>query len=384
MSKAMPFFLMLLIAALFILSPYIPVAIQKQLYAVSIFIQSGIILLLPLLIFTLLFKTTVQLADRATYVICYLIIAVCCSNFISTWISRLIGLWVHGQEIAFVMPVSGLGLSPAWTLCFPRGIPNNWAMFFGIILGLIGAWRYPLRSKNISSTLEKYISIALRSFNYVIPLFIAGFIVKLQHDGMVDMLIHDYTKIFTIIAVSQFSYISFLYFIGSNGNFTAMRASIREVLPAALTGFSTMSSAAAMPLTIVAAEKNSQNPDFARAAIPATVNIHLIGDCFAIPILAHAILKGYGCIAPNFEAYLLFSIYFVLAKFSVAGIPGGGIIVMLPILTQYLGFHGEMLALITALYILFDPIITSANVFGNGAFAKITEKLFFFRRRDAF
>jgi len=44
---------------------------------------------------------------------------------------------------------------------------------------------------------------------------------------------------------------------------------------------------------------------------------------------------------------------------------------MLPILDIYLGFSGEMMFLITALYILFDPVITSANIFGNGAFTKI-------------
>ena len=67
--------------------------------------------------------------------------------------------------------------------------------------------------------------------------------------------------------------------------------------------------------------------------------------------------------------YLIFASYFVLAKFSVAAVPGGGILVMLPILESYLGFDSGMLSLITALYILFDPIITCANVFGNGAFS---------------
>ncbi len=42
---------------------------------------------------------------------------------------------------------------------------------------------------------------------------------------------------------------------------------------------------------------------------------------------------------------------------------------MIPILESHLGFNGEMISLITALYILFDPVITAANVMGNGAFA---------------
>lgn len=48
---------------------------------------------------------------------------------------------------------------------------------------------------------------------------------------------------------------------------------------------------------------------------------------------------------------------------------------MLPILEKYLGFNVEMMSLITALYILFDPVITAANVLGNGCFAKMIDNL---------
>ena len=147
------------------------------------------------------------------------------------------------------------------------------------------------------------------------------------------------------------------------------------MLPAAIAGFGSMSSAAAMPLTIIGAEKNSKNSDLARSVIPITVNIHLVGDCFAIPIFAFAVMKSFGIAEPSFAAYLTFASFFVLAKFSVAAVPGGGILVMLPILEKYLGFNAEMLSLITALYILFDPVITCANVLGNGGFSQVVEKL---------
>ena len=90
-------------------------------------------------------------------------------------------------------------------------------------------------------------------------------------------------------------------------------------------------------------------------------------------------MKNFGVEEPSFYSYIGFTVYFVLAKFSVAAIPGGGILVMLPILERYLGFDGAMTSLITALYILFDPVITCANVLGNGAFAlaagRIEQKL---------
>ena len=86
-------------------------------------------------------------------------------------------------------------------------------------------------------------------------------------------------------------------------------------------------------------------------------------------------MKGFGVDEPGILGCLIFAAYFVLAKFSVAAVPGGGILVMLPILEKYLGFNSEMLSLITALYILFDPVITCANVLGNGAFALGMERV---------
>ena len=116
------------------------------------------------------------------------------------------------------------------------------------------------------------------------------------------------------------------------------------MMPVSMSGFSAMSSVISMPLSIIGAENNTNR-------CPITVNIHLVGDCFVIPILAYAILKSYGLAEPTLFNYFIFTFYFVLAKFSVAPIPGGGIIVMLPILEQYLGFNTNMMSLITALFI---------------------------------
>ena len=141
-------------------------------------------------------------------------------------------------------------------------------------------------------------------------------------------------------------------------------------------GLSTMSSMAALPLTIHAAELNTKDPKLSRALIPATVNVHLIGDSLAVPILALSLLFAFGYGVPDFPQYLIFSLYFVLAKFAVAAVPAGGIIVVLPVLEKHLHMKPELSAIMTTSYIIFDAIITSANVYGNGAFAILFSKLF--------
>ena len=242
-------------------------------------------------------------------------------------------------------------------------------MFAGLILGaVLGRWK-PSWATLISAWIDTIINRILKGVLYVIPLFISGFFVKMYHDDVMSYIIQNYGVIFALTACSLFAYIGLIYLLANCGRELSFVQSLKNMVPAAIAGFGSMSSAAAMPLTLLGTEKNSQNPTLARSIIPATVNVHLIGDCFAIPIFAFAVMKSFGIEEPAFMDYVVFACYFVLAKFSVAAVPGGGILVMLPILEQYLGFDPTMLSLITALYILFDPVITCANVLGNGGFA---------------
>ncbi len=376
MFHKMPFILLGIVLLAAFLNPYIPVGVQSIFFALGLSIKSLIMFFLPVVIFGLLFKTAAQLAKSATKIIIFLLIAICCSNFISTMLSYNVGMLVHHFDLSIAPLKEHAGLVPAWDFVLPKWASNAYAMFAGLVLGIATSLFCPKIAAKVSLPIEKTVNWILRGFLMVMPLFIAGFALKLAHDGMIVKIVKDYALIFGVIALALFTYIGFIYLAANGFRFARFLNSIKNMLPAAVAGFGSMSSAAAMPLTIIGVEKNSKEPDIARAVVPATVNIHLIGDCFAIPIFAFAVLKNFGMDQPDLWAYLMFAFYFVMAKFSVAAIPGGGIIVMLPILESFLGFNGEMMSLITALYILFDPVITSANILGNGGFALTFSKLF--------
>jgi Na+/H+-dicarboxylate symporter len=295
-------------------------------------------------------------------------------------LSYSVGTFAYHFDLSMNFPNETEALLPLWNFSLPKWLGNGQAMFSGLLLGIILGWFKPELARNISSKFEKMIAIILKGLLFVIPLFIAGFVIKMHHDQVMSYIFRNYAFIFILIASAVFAYIALIYFVANRFQGKAFLISLKNMLPAAIAGFGSMSSAAAMPLTILGAEKNSRNHDFARSIIPATVNIHLMGDCFAIPIFAFAVMKSFGVAEPTFVNYLLFASFFVLAKFSVAAVPGGGILVMLPILESYLGFNAEMLSLITALYILFDPVITCANVLGNGGFAMGMDRILFKRQ----
>lgn len=369
MFRKMPFILLALVIVMGLLHPWISEYVQSILYGLSLSIKSLIVFGLPFIIFGLLFKTIVGFARNASKMILAILLAICLSNFLSTMISYSVGRVAYTFDLTMPFPGVGDELQPSLVFLLPKLVGNDHAMLAALILGIVLGWWKPSWAALIATRMDWIVGYILKGVLYVIPLFIAGFVIKMYHDNVMGYIIQNYGVVFALTACSVFAYIAIIYFLVSRRRELSFVQSLKNMLPAAIAGFGSMSSAAAMPLTLLGTEKNSQNPDLARSIIPATVNIHLVGDCFAIPIFAFAVMKSFGVAEPAFLSYLIFASYFVLAKFSVAAVPGGGILVMLPILERYLGFDATMLSLITALYILFDPIITSANVFGNGAFA---------------
>ena len=163
-------------------------------------------------------------------------------------------------------------------------------------------------------------------------------------------------------------YLTILYIIATIKRNLPWGAIGKNLIAPGITAFSTMSSAAALPLSIKAASKNIEDSNMANIVIPSTVNIHMIGDAICIPLIAMLILTAFGMPAPSLSQYITFAGLFTITKFSGAGVPGGSIFVMIPVLESALGFSGEMTALITIFYMLMDPITTTGNVIGNNLF----------------
>jgi len=209
----------------------------------------------------------------------------------------------------------------------------------------------------------------------VLPIFILGFILKSQHDGLVNILFKNFIPLLLIILTMYTIYIGFLYMISKNFIFNDAIYALKNILPAMLIGFSSMSSAASMPILIDASAKNVKDSNLPRRIIPFITNTHMIGDALAIPLIAMSLyIVEYGH-PPSMYKYFIFSTSYVLTKFASAGIPGGTILIMIPILESKLGFTSEMSSVILTIYLLFDPICTSGSILGNGAFVIIFEKI---------
>jgi Na+/H+-dicarboxylate symporter len=196
----------------------------------------------------------------------------------------------------------------------------------------------------------------------------------MQHEDSLTIVIKDYSKLLVLVTILTYGYMFLGIFILTGRKIATAIEKFKNLLPGILIGFFGMSSAAAIPATIDGCKKNLKKEHIANFVVPAAANMHLLGDCFALPIIGLAIMVSFGYDLPSIQNFFVFSIYGVAAKFAAAGIPGGSAIIFAPLFESIFGFSGPMVTAVTAIYILFDPIATSANVFGHGMFAILFEK----------
>lgn len=370
----MPFILLGIILSSLLFGGNLPTEYQSVIYGASLSIKSFIVLVLPVIIFGLLFKTAVQFARDASRMFLFILGGVCISNLMSTIISYSVGNLVYSFDLSISFPTGSQLLLPLYEITFPKFIENSHAMMAGLVSGLFFGWISPVKAQNYGNKIYEFVNFILKAILVMIPILVGGFVIKMNYDKVMWHILQNYSLIFGVIGLSIYCYLVALYFFFNRCNISATWKSLINMLPATIAGFGSMSSAVAMPLTIIGVEKNARDPDLARSVIPATVNIHLLGDYIAIPVFAFAVMKSFGMEAPSVAAYSIFAVYYFFSKFSVAAVPGGVILVMLPILESHLGFNAEMLSLITALSILFDPVITGANILGSGALVMLIEK----------
>lgn len=372
--------LILVILGSLLFGRYLPVAYKSFFLAVSLSLKEGLIFCLPIIIFVCLFSSMISNQGRALRFVIYLLVTVCLSNFISIMASYGIGkIGLSFVSLAADENVGNLAvLDPLWKLKLPVLVENInvKALILGLVLGLLFSFLPYQKPVEFARKANHYVTLFLRKlFIPLLPIFALGFILKMDHEGILQRVIQSYGPIIVLMVLGIFSYILLMFGIAANFKPSVWLGYIKNILPVGILGFSTMSSLATMPVTITAAEKNTKQPELARAIIPATVNIHMIGDSIAIPILAMAVMLTFGHSLPTFMQYLMFAQVFMIAKFAVPGVPCGTIWILLPIFEQHFGFTTEMSAFIGAIFILFDSFITVGNVLGNSAFVIILTKL---------
>ncbi len=356
-----------------LLAAHLPIEAHQGLYTISLFIKDLLLWVLPVTVGFFIAHAICSFESKAPLFILVLFLFEALSNFASVCYA-----FGSGHLAATFLPAVDTAtfqesFAPLWRL--PLEKPQWWSAdkgtIVGIILGLIAAFRFPLVRQFIARGKQGVERILTQFFARLIPLFVLGFVARMYQGSLLKQMVSQYTVLLWLVAILVV-YILALFALGSKGT---LKTRIRNLLPAGALAFSSGCSLSTMPLTIEGAAKNLDNPDLAKAVIPATTNIQQIGDCITNAFLCFLIYCQFNGHPPPFADWMLFSVVFVLARFATAAVLGGAIFIMLPIYENYLSFTPEMIALILAFNVLLDPIVTCCNVLANGALCSLFERV---------
>ncbi|MCP5381116.1 MAG: dicarboxylate/amino acid:cation symporter [Kordiimonadaceae bacterium] len=147
---------------------------------------------------------------------------------------------------------------------------------------------------------------------------------------------------------------------------------IRDVMPAVITAFSTSSSSATMPTCIEYTEKHGLKKSAIRFVIPLGSTIHMNGSAVYQAAAAIFLSQVYG-ISLGFDDYLTIILLSVLAAFGSAGIPQGGYLMTLMIMSV-IGIPVEGFGLILSVDWFLDRAHTTLNVWGDLIAAAVLDR----------
>lgn len=377
--KKMPIILVGSLIFVIFFAKYIPVHAKSFLYSISLTIQSVLIFLVPGIISVFIFRSMVVMEGNALKFVFFFVVLIYVSSFVAAFISFNLSFYSQ-TNLNLVGDIGNMrqaSLEPLWSFNIPQIISNKMALLLGILAGLSA--NYALKNGVAKDIAEKTFVFAMRSmdrfFTPIVPIFILGFLLKLEQDNMFGTIVKNHFHVVRNAMIFGVLYILMVYLISSRFNLKRIRVNISNMLPAAITAFLSMSSTAALPYIIKGVGKNiGGDSKLITSLVPLVTNMHLLGDCFLMPACIYIVLQLFGYQTTYIE-FSLFLTYFVLMKFTALTIPGGGVLVMMPILQSQLGFTPEMLSLITAIYFLVDPFLALLNVLGNGALCLVLSKL---------
>jgi len=361
-----------------LIAPFLSLGVHQGFYTTSLLIKDALMWVMPLTVGFFIAHTVNSFERQAPLFVLILLIFETCSNFTSVW-------YAYGSAslAADYLPIIKAttiesDFTALWRI--PLARPSWWSAekgaFIGLVLGVVSAFTKGTQLKGFLERGKNAVEWMLtKVFARLIPLFVLGFAAHMIQTKLLDHVMTHYAVLVMWLTAFLLIYLTFLFTLGAGLSASRIIRSIKNMLPAGGMALTSSCSMSTMPWTIEGSAKNLHNPLLAKAIIPATTNIQQIGDCFANAFLCFLIYRHFYGQNPDLIMWALFSSVFVLARFATAAVLGGAIFIMLPIYESYLNFTPEMIAIILALNVVLDPLITRCNVMANGALCRVFERI---------
>jgi hypothetical protein len=219
---AMPLIFLLTLLFAILLGGLLPVAVKSFFYAVSLAIKECLVFMLPVVIFALVYQSFNKLGVNALKFLFLIIPLICCSNLANTFLSYLSGMsFIKLGAMAKIQETQTeiSALIPLFSFELPSIVSNDIALFSGIVCGIFSRLIQRTIEEKIVHFFDVFVKYFFKILIPLMPLFIVGTALKLQHDEMLSAICSKYWAIMLVFVVSAYGYVLFQFLILSGFRF---------------------------------------------------------------------------------------------------------------------------------------------------------------------
>lgn len=274
------------------------------------------------------------------------------------------------EQLVKTLSVGDFSLLLSKSSIFPLII---FSLLFGFGVSKLGD--KAINIKNLLDDLTRVLMQLIKIAMYYAPIGLAAYFAALIGE-FGPQLIGSYTRsmliyyplciIYFFVAYPLFSYLA--------GGKEAVKRFFANILAPSITSLTTQSSLASLPTILKANDDIGVPKDINEVVTPIANNIHRDGSVFAAILKITFLFAVFNKPFVGLDTYLLAIAIGVVSAIVLSGIPGGGFIGEMLIVSLY-GFPLEAFPIIAMIGFLVDPPATWLNVTGDAPAAMLVSKL---------
>ncbi len=332
--------------------------------------------MIPLIILSFITVGMAELGKKANRLFGLTLLLAYGTTVVSGFLTFFIG---RAALPSLIQPITGdIMESNAFESFFTIEVEPIFGVMTALVLSFVlGIGMANLRGSSLLDVfrdLQKIVSgVLARIIIPLIPVHIAGLFAGIAAEGRLFATIKMFASLFAIILVLQVLYILSQFALASVVCRQNHMKGIKNVIPAYFTALGTQSSASTIPVALECAYNNKVNRDVADFVIPLCATINLNGDTICLVLGSMGIMIASG-MNPTLALFAPFIMMLGVTMVAAPGVPGGGVMAALGLITSMLGFTDPMQQLIIALHFSQDSFGTATNVTGDQAIALIVDK----------
>lgn len=222
----------------------------------------------------------------------------------------------------------------------------------------------------ISDSLMKFVKIIM----YYAPVGIFAYFASLISEFGPE-LIGSYARsmiMYIIITIIYFLVFYTIYAFFAGGK-KGVKNFYSHIFPSVITSLATQSSLATLPTNLNTADNMEIDEDISKVALPIGATMHMEGSSIGSILKIVFLFTIFNFEFKGIDTYLIAILISVLSGVVMSGIPGGGLIGEMLIVSLY-GFPMEAFAIIATIGWLIDPPATLLNVTGDITSSMIVDK----------